>query len=177
MGRDRRKNSTRYLAISAVLCALGVILLALGALFQVLDLSMAVLASLAVIFAVIELGGSYPYLIYAVTSVLAVLLVPVKTAPLAYVCFAGFYPIVKAKLEQRLPRWACYAVKILIFNVCFALVLFALLRLFTLLVLEPWMYWLLLLGTPVFLLYDTALTKLITAYLMRWRHRFHFLHK
>ena len=136
MGRNTRRASTRYLAISAVLCALGVILLAVGALFQVLDLSMAVIASFAVILAVIELGGSYPFLIYLVTSVLSLLLVPVKTAPLAYVCFAGFYPMLKAVFERKLARLPCIIVKILVFNVCFALVLFAMLHLFTVLVLD-----------------------------------------
>ena len=152
-------------------------LLAVGALFQVLDLSMAVLASLVVIFAVIELGGKYPYLIYAVTSVLSMLLVPVKTAPLAYVCFAGFYPIVKAALERRLHGGRCLLAKLAVFNVCFALIALALIKLFTALSPALWMLWLIPLANFVFLLYDLALTKLITAYLMRWRQRFTFLHK
>ena len=70
---EKKIKGTRALTVSAVLCALGVILLAFGALFQVLDLTMAVVASILVIFAVIELGGKYPYLIYAVTALLSVL--------------------------------------------------------------------------------------------------------
>ena len=38
-------------------------------------------------------------------------------------------------------------------------------------------YLLLLIGTPVFVLYDLALTRLITAYVLRWRDRFHFTRK
>ena len=43
---------------------------------------MAAIASLLVVFGVIEIGGKYPMLIYTVTSVLAILLLPVKTASL-----------------------------------------------------------------------------------------------
>ncbi len=178
MERNRNKNSTRYLVIAAVLAALGVVLLAVGSLLQVLDLSMAALASLLVIFAVIELGGAYPYLIYAVTAILAVLLVPTKTAPLVYLCFAGFYPIIKAKLEGALSVPLAWVMKLLIFNAGFALALFAAVKLFTALVIPTFiLYWLLPIGSAVFVVYDIALTKLISAYLLRWRHRFRFLHK
>ncbi len=175
---ERNRKSTRYLAISAVLCALGVILLAVGSLLQVLDLSMAALASLLVIFAVIELGGKYPYLIYVVTSVLALLIVPQKTAPLAYVCFGGFYPIIKAKLEGKLSAVPAWIVKVLIFNAGLAVAVLISFKLFAAFeVSNTVYYWLLPLCTVVFVLYDMALTKLITAYLTRWRHRFTFLHK
>ena len=73
---ERKIKGTRALALSAVFSALGVVLLALGSLLQVLDLTMAVLASFLVILAVIELRGRYPYLIYAVTAVLGLLLCP-----------------------------------------------------------------------------------------------------
>ncbi len=176
MGRNRK--STANLVIAAVLSALGVILLAIGSLFQVLDLSMAVIASLLIIFSVIELGGKYPYLIYAVTAVLSVLLVPSKTAAMVYLCFAGYYPIIKAKLEGALTPAVAWLLKLLIFNVGFAAALFASVKLFTALALPSiWYLWLMLGGTVVFVLYDIALTRLITAYLTRWRHRFTFLHK
>ena len=164
--------------IAAVLCALGVIVLALGALVQVLDLSMAVIASLLVVLAVIELGGAYPYLVYAVTAILAMLLIPVKTAPLVYLCFAGYYPIVKAKLERHVRGVLCRLCKIVIFYA--ALVPLALIAVKILLIplpTAPWLYWLPALLAPVFVLYDVALTRLITAYLRRWRDRFTFLRK
>ena len=89
---SREKKATRRLAVSAVLAALGVVLLLLGSLVQVLDLSMAAIASLLVVFAVIEIGGKYPILIYLVTSVLSLLLLPVKTAALIYLCLRAIIP-------------------------------------------------------------------------------------
>ncbi len=175
---QRNLKSTRALAVSAVLSALGVILLALGSLVQVLDLTMAVLASILVIFAVIELGGKYPYLIYAVTAVLSVLLVPSKSAAMVYLCFAGYYPILKAVLERHLPRFWCWVVKILIFNAGLALSLLLMLKVFlTFTVPAAWYYALIPLLSVVFVLYDVALTRLITLYLTKWQQRFRFLHK
>lgn len=176
---ETRRKKTRNLTVAALLAALGVVLLGVGALVEVLDLSMAAIASLLVVFAVIELGGAYPYLVYGVTSLLSLLLLPAKTPALIYALFAGYYPIVKATLEKHLPRGLSLLVKLLIFNAGLALSVFLTLRFFL-----PegntawtWQYWLLLLGTPVFLLYDFALTRLITFYLFRLRERFRFLHK
>ncbi len=172
-----RKNSTLALVIGAAVSALGVITLALGSVLQVLDLSAAVIASLFVVFAVIELRGSYPYLVYAVTAILAVLLLPVKTAALAYLCFTGYYPIMKSKLEKsRLSRVLCWLCKILFFNTVLAIV--TVVALFVLRIPVPRsFYWMLPLLTPVFVLYDVALTRLITFYMVRLRDRLTFLKK
>ncbi|MBE6555672.1 MAG: hypothetical protein E7663_05535 [Ruminococcaceae bacterium] len=172
---QRRRKSTRYLAASAILCAISVILLALGALIEVLDLSMAALASLAVVFAVIEMKGKYPYLIYAVTSVLALLLLPVKTPALIYALFAGYYPIVKARCEGHLKKPLAWLVKLIVFGVGLFVAVFLSLRFFLPSeTVAAWHYWLLLIGMPVFVLYDVALTRLITVYYARWRRRFVF---
>lgn len=172
-----KMKRTRALTVSAALSALGVISLTLGSLVEVLDLSMAVIASLFVVFAVIELGREYPYLVYAVTALLAILLVPTKTAPLVYLCFAGYYPILKAKLEAKLPRVLCWICKLLLFNAALSVMVLAALKILHIPVPDARYYWLLPLLTPVFVLYDVALTRLITAYLRRWRSRFTFLHK
>lgn len=176
---EYRRKKTRNLTVAALLAALGVVLLGVGALVEVLDLSMAAIASLLVVFAVIELGGMYPYLIYGVTSLLSLLLLPAKTPALIYALFAGYYPIVKAALEKRLPRGLSLLVKLLVFGAVLAVSAFLALHVFL-----PegdavgiWQYWLLLLAIPVFLLYDFALTRLITFYFLRLWERFRFLRK
>lgn len=172
----RRKKSTVRLAAAAVLAALGVVLLTLGAFIEVLDLSMAAIASLTVVFAVIELKGKYPYLVYLVTSVLSLLLLPSKTPALLYALFAGYYPILKACLEGRFSRTASWLIKILVCNAAFALVALVSVKLLTLYEIS-WQHWywaIPVIATAVFVLYDIALTRLITAYLVRWRRRFRF---
>ena len=174
---NRRRKATRYLTASAVLAALGVVFLALGALVEVLDLTMAVIASLTVVFAVIELRGKYPILVYLVTAVLALLLLPSKTPALVYALFAGYYPILKAVFEGRFSRTVAWIFKILVF--CTAAVLTVLVSVRLLMLYEvafkTWYIALLLPLAGVFVLYDVALTRLITVYLVRLRGRFRFL--
>lgn len=171
---ERRRKTTRRLAAAALMAALGTALLTVGAFVDVLDLTAAALASLTVVFAVIELRGPYPYMIYAVTALLSILLLPVKTPGLVYALFAGYYPVVKAVFERHFPRPVAWLFKILLFNAALALAVFLVVRFFMAPgTVERWHYWLLLIGTPVFILYDLALTRLITAYLLRWRRRLH----
>ena len=176
--RDRNLKRTRALTLCGALAALSVVLLAIGELLMVLDLSMAVIASLLVIFAVIELGRSYAVALYAATAVLALLICPQKSAAIAYAFFAGYYPILKAIFESKFSRFWGWVLKILAFNAGFAVGVLVAVRLFSTLVFDAaWQYAALLLATPIFVLYDIALTRVITAYVTRWRQRFTFLHK
>ena len=161
-----------------MLSALGVVLLYIGSIVEVLDLSAAVLASLACIIAVIEYGKGAPWAVYGVTSVLALILLPVKTPAAFYAIFFGFYPILKEKIERR-PRLVRWVIKEAIFNVCLVVMGFALYFLSTtgdnLLLENP----LLIAATVVmaelaFVLYDIALTRVITFYIIKLRGRLKF---
>ena len=117
---------TKYLTVSAMLAALSVVVLMLGSFVEVLDLSTAAFASILCLYAVIEIGGVYPWMIWLVTSVLGILLLPVKTPVIFYALFAGFYPILKAKLE-KLRASVSWILKLLAFHVCLAAMVAALL--------------------------------------------------
>ena len=178
----RRRKETGRLTAAAVLTALSVVVLAVGSLVEVLDLSMAAIASLAVVFAVIELRGKYPYLVFAATSVLAILLLPGKTPALFYALFAGYYPLLKLVFEKHFSRPVSWVFKILSFLAAAALIVFLAIKLFTVSPLpslpSPFMYVAVgLLLTAVFVVYDIALTRLITFYLWRLSRHFRFLHK
>lgn len=169
-----KQTNTRQMAVCAMLAALGVVLLWIGSVLEVAEVSMAVVASLLCIIAVIEYGGSWPWLVFAVTSVLSLVLLPNKGTAVSYVLFFGYYPIIKEKLERhtRVRRWV---EKELIFNVALAAIL-AVWRfvLFPTASKMPLVMGLLLIVgfEAVFLLYDVALTRLISQYLFRLRKRF-----
>lgn len=172
---NRIRKQTKYLTVSAMLCALGTILLAFGALIDVLDLTVAALASLLCVYAVIEMGGAYPVAIWLGTSFLSLLLLPVKTPAVVYAMFAGFYPIVKAKLERK-KGMLCMLLKLAVFHVCLVATV-AVCLLFLPGVMETdgprWMLALLYaMSVACFVLYDFALTRLISFYLVRLHHRF-----
>ena len=114
-----KRLPTKYLTVSAMLVALGVILLGIGALVNVLDLTVAALTSLLCIWAVIEMGGVYPWIIWGLTAFLSILLLPQKTPGFFYL-FIGIYPMLKQKLE-RLPRVPEWILKITVFHALIAL--------------------------------------------------------
>lgn len=157
-----------------MLAALGVVLLWLGSIVEVVDISMAVVASLFCVFAVIEYGKSAPWLVFAVTAILSLILLPQKTPAAMYALFFGYYPILKEKLE-RLPRALSWVLKEVVFNV--ALVLMLVLSRFLLFGNEAQTLWFYIaftvLAEVAFPIYDIALTRLISLYLYRLRKRFH----
>ncbi len=184
-------QKTKRLTVSALLCALGVVMLCMGRLFDgSLDLSMAALASLITVWAAEELGGSYPWLIWLVSALLALLLMPFNTAAWEYLLFAGVYPMLRVLLE-RVPVILRYAIKIVLFNGVIALGVLILWRLlFPAAQSYPaalgaflggqgahWGYSLAVFITAngAFVLYDFVIGRFITAYRASLRKRFKFL--
>lgn len=167
--RKRRNGNTRVLTLCALLSALSVVLLYFGSLVEVLDLSMAVLASLAVVVLVIERGGAYPWLIYAVTSMLSLLLLPNKFGAVVYAFFMGFYPIVKEKIEKLPLRALRLALKLATFNAAAILMWWLGGLLLGGFETEIYLAVVLVILNATFLFYDYALTVMITAYLRVWR--------
>lgn len=162
------------MTISAMFSGLGIVIMLLGTLIDTVSLSVAAIASMLVLISVIEMKGAYPYLIFAVTAVMSLLFFPVKDTAVYYTCFFGFYPIIKEKLE-KLKTPIAYILKVLIFNISMTVII--LVSLFLLSVdTEDGGKWMLLLvavlGNVTFILYDFALTRLITIYLKRLRSKF-----
>jgi len=171
---DPIRKRTKYLTVCAMLTALGVILMALGSIVDVLDLSVAVLASMLCIYAVIEMGSFYPWALWGATSILSLILLPVKTPALFYAAFAGFYPILKEKLE-RLPRPVAWILKLAVFHLSLGLIVLVIRLFLPEQLTEEIPYFGLILyviSLVAFFLYDIALTRLITFYLIRLRKRF-----
>ncbi len=167
------RRTTKYLALSATLSALSVVLLYIGAIVSVFDLTMVAIASMIVAFAQIELKGSYPVMIFGTTAFLSLLLLPDKFAALIYALLCGYYPILKPRLD-RLPRLLRVIIKI----VGFLLLLSAMLALAVFVFLLPeeekkllWLFYPL--GLCAFLCYDLALDRLSFFYLLHLRKRLH----
>jgi len=169
-----RKN-TKRLTVSAMLSALSVTLLYLGSFIEVLDLSMAVLASLFTVVMVIEYGKGAPWSVFLVTSALSLILLPQKLPALMYALFFGYYPIIKEYVEKMRSRLLSWTVKVAIFAFATALLLL-LAKLFVPDVDAPIGTFMtvayVVLSAIMLVLYDLALTRMISFYIIRLRHRF-----
>jgi len=168
MKRNRIRENTKKMTLAAVFAALSVVLLLVGSFFDSLDLTFSALTSFLIVLAVIELGKPYPWLIYSVTSLLTLLLLPSKFAAVCYALFFGFYPIFKEMFERFRPLVA-WIFKFSLFNVGFLAILLVSQYLLGLPDLSPFNIPLLLLGNLAFFLFDFALSRLITLYLFKFR--------
>ena len=155
-----------------MLAALGVVMLWIGSVIEVMDASMAVLASLFCVFAVIEYGKSAPWLVFCVTSLLSLILLPQKLPAVLYALFFGYYPILKEKLEQK-SRVVGWIWKEGIFHVALAVILVCSRWLLMGTATQPLWYYgiLVVLAEVIFPIYDLALTRLISFYVYRLRSR------
>ena len=176
MSKNTKKQIT-CLTVSAMLCALGVVILGLGAIIEVIDLSVSVIASLLVVYAVIEMGGIYPWMIWLVTSIVAFLLLPLKTPVLFYAMLAGFYPILKEKIEKRCTLLIGWVLKlgILVGSVgsIYAVSYFFIPQLLVGYNSLPYLLAFFALALLCFVLYDVCLTRLITFYFVKLQKRLH----
>lgn len=184
--RTRRSGSTRRIAMCAVLCALAVVMLGLGAIIEVIDITAAAMASLVLLPILLCYGTKYAWLSYAVTGVLGVLLMPQSLGAWMFAGLTGFYPIVKQRLD-RLPRVLSWAVKLLLL----AAVLLLYLGIFYFILLggegslfdaflkgfgeeegTPLVAWaVIILSLFTYILFDLLIDRLLVLYYLRWQKR------
>lgn len=170
----------------AVLCALAVVMLGLGAVIEVIDITAAAVAALVLLPILLCYGARYAWLSYAVTGVLGVLLMPQSLGAWMFAGLTGFYPIVKQRLD-RLPRVLSWAVKLLLL----AAVLFLYLGVFYFIMLggegslfdaflkgfgeeegTPLMAWaVIILSLFTYILFDLLIDRLLILYYLRWQKR------
>ena len=158
--------------MSAALCTT---ILYLGSFIEVLDMSMAVLASLLTMIMVVEYGKGAPWSVFGVTAILSLLLLPNKFPALLYTLFFGYYPIIKEKIEKLRLRFVGWVIKIGVFAIATALLLL-LTKLFTSELDVPGgtiiTIMFVLLSAITLVLYDIVLTRIISFYIIRLRQRF-----
>lgn len=164
-----KTNRTKKLAFSAIVTALAVVFLYVGALFDVLDLSAAAFASLCVLWVTVEFGTRWALAVYAATALLALLLLPTKLPAVLYVGLFGYYPPLKAFYEQKLHGALVWVAKVVTMNAA----VFVMILIVRYVAAEALWFEILLLVTAniVFVIYDIALTRLMRAYVLVWRKR------
>lgn len=173
----KKKNGSARTALAGMLAALSVVVLFIGAVTGVMDLTGICVASAFTAIAVVELGGAYPWLIWAVTTVISFILLPDKSVAATYALFGGVYPMLKLYFE-RLSRIAEWAAK-LGYGVVVLGVLYALSRfVFGIPQETGWLMMGLGVGYAVFfVVYDYALSVAMTMYMRRLRPKLTFLRK
>lgn len=123
------KNNKKT-AFAGIFTALCVVSLFIGSLIQTLDLTSAAIGSIIILIALVELGKGWAFGVYAAASVLSLLILPYKTPAAIFICFAGFYPILKKPLNRIQPIYLSYGVRICVFNIFLTALIFVSKKLF-----------------------------------------------
>lgn len=165
-----------------MIAALSVVIMMLT-IIPVMTYAAPAFAGIMLMLIVIEINKKWAFGVYAAVGILSLLLATDKEASVMYVAFFGYYPIIKAVLESKLPRVLEWIVKFLIFNVTMVAAYFVLIRVFGISMEdmnELGKYGPLILlgmGNVVFLVFDIAITRIATLYLLKWQKQFRKLFK
>lgn len=168
-------RETKKITLSAMMTALAVALMVLGAVIETLDLTIVAVASFTVVFVQVEIGAPYNFCTWLAASLLAFIFFPHSFVWAEFLLVFGAYPVLKGYIE-RLPRAAWLPVKLLLFNVQFA-ALYAVVR-FVLgmedLFYDKWIFNVLLylLANVTLFAYDKLITVVVRIYFLKYREKF-----
>ena len=163
----RKIPLSKKIAFSSILCAISVVILFLGSVIEVIDITTAAFASFVVVTAMIEFGSYYPVLIFFSTSVLSFLLLPNKTVAFMYILFFGYYPILKRYIERLKPAFSFIA-KLILFNII-AIAYYCIAKYVLFPGSEQIKLYLILLINVIFFTLDFSITLFVGAYVQRFR--------
>ena len=168
-------RESKKITLSAMMCALGVAIMVLGAVIETLDLTVGAMASLLVVFVYIEIGKPYHFLVWICTALITALVFPGSALWVEYLLVFGIYPILKAYIE-KLPRWSWWPVKLLYINAVVAALAFGMEKLLGIPFFEEdskllaiVTYVLMILA---FILYDIFIVVMVRFYMAKIRPRF-----
>ncbi len=167
-------SNTKKLSISAILVALGTVFMVLGAVVEVMDLSVCAIASLIVVFIYLEIGAPYTWLVWLATSLATALMFPGSLIWVEYLLVFGIYPLVKAYIE-RLPRLIWWPIKLAFINAIIWALFFVAEGFFGVPFFEgdtlPLKVVTYLLINVAFVAYDMFITVMVRLYFEKIRHR------
>lgn len=158
-----------------MVAALGTVVMMLTSFIPVGSYALPAFAGILLISVVVETDARWAVGVYAVQSVLSVLLAANQEAVLFFILFFGYYPILKATLESRLHKgWSRMAAKLAVFNAAVVVEFWVSVRLLGLPTESfsvfgynlPGLF--LIAGNIAFLIYDYAVSLLVIAYFNRF---------
>lgn len=176
------KNTSKT-ALGAIITGLSIALMLSTTILPFMSYAIPAISGVLITLIVMECDKKWALIVYASVSILSLLIVPDKSAAIAYVCLFGYYPIVKALLESKLTTWISFVIKILLADAVLISGYYITLHFFGIDTegiewLSPYLTkWfvapVIAIGGGIFFyMYDVVLTRLITIYSVKWRKIF-----
>lgn len=176
MNRSTSKLTT-MISVCGLFAALSVVIM-LASYLGVTTYAVPAIAGSLLVIIYLEFGVKSAFTVYIMVSVLSFLICE-KEAALCYILFFGYYPFLKGFIEKIKNKIIQWILKIVLFTVAFALEMCFAVWFLGIPISEMNMGY----GTiglvafclaleVMFVVYDIALTKVITLYLFRYRDNF-----
>jgi hypothetical protein len=176
-------KKSAVVSVGGIVAALSVVLMFMTAVIPSMTYALPAAAGVLLSVIVIEIDKKTAFGVYAVVSLLSVLLVGDKEAAVMYIMFFGYYPILKAVFESRLSVPVSWLCKLAVFNVGMVAAFLISVYVFNIPFEEMEKYGpiaafaFLGVGNIIFFIYDFALSNLIKLYLLKWRKGFRRIFK
>lgn len=176
------KNTSKT-ALGAIITGLSVALMLSTAVIPFLSYAIPAICGVLIILIITECDKKWALLVYTCVSILSLLIIPDKSAGLSYACIFGYYPVVKTILENKLPEWLSWVVKLLLADIVLIAGYYIYLHFFGIDTegiewitpyLTKWYVSIIItiFCSVFFFMYDTVLTRLTLIYKFRWRKLF-----
>ena len=175
------KRQSSSIALGGVFSALCLVLMFMTGMVPFATYMLPALAGAMLCAVVVENGAKVALMVYASVSILSLFIVPDREASMIFICFFGYYPILKEQLERIPRRVVEFVLKFALFNVAIVGGYLVLSFITGIPLLSEEMFGefgrytalvMLVLGNGVFALYDMALTRYLSLYIRWFRPRF-----
>lgn len=160
----------KNLTLSSILVALTIILLALNTILPISTLSILTIASVLIPIAIIKTTLRNSILVYVASSLLGLLLLP-KDIVILYIMFFGIYGLIKFIIEKLNNIYYEIPLKLIFSSLILILYYFIFNSFVNLTNITLPIYMTFIGANVVFLIYDYALTMLISIYLEKFNKR------
>lgn len=162
-------KQTGKVALGGIMASLSLVFMFLT-IFPYATYALPAIAGAVLIPVVIELGAKWGWLVYAAVALLSLFIVPTVEPKMMFIAFFGYYPVLKSSLERIRLRSVEWIIKFAVFNAAMIAAYFLMMTVMGLDSIDmelfgvdvPWIF--LGIGNVVFLIYDLALTNVISAY-------------
>ncbi len=174
-----KKNSFKV-SLGGIVTAVCLVLMFMTSFMPLLVYTIPAVAGVLMAVIVIEISKKWAILSYISVGLLSFLITPDKEAAVLFVLFLGYYPILKSVIERIKPFLFEWIVKLVIFNVAIITAYYVIINIFGIVDMltefEEFGRWaiplILLMANVVFVVYDIAITRLITSYISWFRPKF-----
>lgn len=173
------KNKTKRIALCGVVSALALVLMLLAGVLPTSSYALAALSGVVLILVIAEFGAKTAVSAFFCVAIMSFFFVADKEVMMLFVCFLGWYPIAKGRLDRIKPWWAGYLCRFAIFAAAVTVFYFSVTRLFGIQFdMDEGLFEVglgLMIGMVIvaFFTYDIAISKLFEFYDLKLRQKLH----